>query len=319
MSRSTMLTAVLVLMGTAAPAWAQGFGRPQPDQVFQFLDSNQDGRLDSDEINRAGWARGMLERANIDVSRGLSRDDFVREMGNVRQEFDRNGPAFPGRGEGDGDRRRDDGDRRDEERRSDSSRSSSSPSSRSSTSRSKTKEKPRVTIALPEEYRAADLDSDGQIVLFEWRQWKGHTLAEFTSRDRNGDGFLTPRELVAKPVNGSATAVAQAPASDSTPRNGSSNGESRRTSLRSFGPSGAGSQSAPSSAGDGAADSSVLSEEAKRSFGLLDANKNGSIEPEEWAPSRRIRGMFEQAKVDLSEPMTSDEFVRNYVEINAKR
>jgi hypothetical protein len=29
--------------------------------------------------------------------------------------------------------------------------------------------------------------------------------------------------------------------------------------------------------------------------------------------------MFEQAKVDLSEPMTSDEFVRNYVEINAKR
>ncbi len=311
MTRSFALTVALLLMGTAAPAWSQGFGRPQPEQVFEYLDQNKDGRLDSDEINRGGFVRGMLERADVDVSRGLSRDDFVRQMTTVRQEFERNGPGLPGRGEGDGDRRRDEGDRREEERRSDSSRSSSS---RSSSSRSKTKEKPRVTVALPEEYRAADLDSDGQIVLFEWRQWKGHTLADFTSRDRNGDGFLTPRELVAKSTNGSAGAVVQAPASGS-PRNGSSNGESRGPPQRSA-PSSSSSQSASAT---GAGDTSVLSEEAKRSFGLLDANKNGSIEPEEWAPSRRIRGMFEQARIDLTQAMTSDEFVRNYVEINAKR
>src|SRR5690606_24074365 len=55
-------------------------------------------------------------------------------------------------------------------------------SSRSSSSDSKTKPKEpvRVTMALPAEYKAGDLDQDGQVGLYEWKQWKGRAaLLEF--------------------------------------------------------------------------------------------------------------------------------------------
>ncbi len=56
--------------------------------------------------------------------------------------------------------------------------------------------KDRVTIDLPTKYETADRNFDGQISLAEWRVWKGRAaLNQFALIDRNGDGFLTPREL----------------------------------------------------------------------------------------------------------------------------
>jgi len=48
---------------------------------------------------------------------------------------------------------------------------------------------------LPPAYRQYDTNGDGQIALYEWKD-KGGRVAEFLKLDLNGDGFLTPDELM---------------------------------------------------------------------------------------------------------------------------
>src|SRR5215470_6170433 len=48
---------------------------------------------------------------------------------------------------------------------------------------------------LPPQYRQYDTNGDGQIALYEWKD-KGGRVAEFLKLDLNGDGFLTPDELM---------------------------------------------------------------------------------------------------------------------------
>ena len=76
----------------------------------------------------------------------------------------------------------------------DGGRSSGSPSGNSGESTERKRE--RVTLSLPDSYAAGDRDRDGQIGLYEWRQWKPREQwPDFARLDRNKDGFLTPREL----------------------------------------------------------------------------------------------------------------------------
>lgn len=56
----------------------------------------------------------------------------------------------------------------------------------------RTREKTKLTLDLPETYRKHDRDEDNQVGLYEWPRSQ---YAEFFLLDRNGDGFLTPREL----------------------------------------------------------------------------------------------------------------------------
>ena len=95
------------------------------------------------------------------------------------------------------------GDRGSEERRS----APASPSASSRGPASETKKRPRVTLSLPAAYAVGDRDGDGQIGLHEWRRWKPEpgAVAEFRRLDLDGDGFLTPRELV-KVTGGSGSA-----------------------------------------------------------------------------------------------------------------
>lgn len=55
---------------------------------------------------------------------------------------------------------------------------------------------------------------------------------------------------------------------------------------------------------------------AKYTFRLLDRDRDGSVTPEEWQRSRRLRPKFEEAGVDLSKPMTVEQFVPTYLKIN---
>ena len=59
---------------------------------------------------------------------------------------------------------------------------------------------------LPAWFADYDTDGDGQVGLYEWRR-KGRTIAEFMPMDRNDDGYLTAKELLAflaDPANAAA-------------------------------------------------------------------------------------------------------------------
>jgi hypothetical protein len=49
---------------------------------------------------------------------------------------------------------------------------------------------------LPDWFRQYDTDGDGQIGLYEWKA-AGQPVARFLAMDNNGDGFLTPDEVLA--------------------------------------------------------------------------------------------------------------------------
>src|SRR5204862_203574 len=56
-------------------------------------------------------------------------------------------------------------------------------------------DRPDRKTGLPEWFAKLDVDKDGQISLFEWRQG-GRSLMEFQEMDLNGDGLLTEDECV---------------------------------------------------------------------------------------------------------------------------
>ena len=53
----------------------------------------------------------------------------------------------------------------------------------------------RYPPGLPPWFAEYDTDGDGMVGLYEWRR-KGRTIADFEPMDRNGDGYLTPKEVL---------------------------------------------------------------------------------------------------------------------------
>ena len=186
------------------------------------------------------------------------------------------------------------------------------------------RKKIRVTLDLPEDYLDGDRDRDGQIGLYEWKEWKSRAaISAFFRLDRNRDGFLTPRELVyAQSANddsdsddgddddGDDDDGDDDDSDDSADDSSSSEDKSETASSKTDG----GKDSSAASAA-----SSASGKLALRYFPLLDRDKSGKIEGKEWDRSKRLRPMFEKAGADLSKPMSKDEFVAMYIKASAKK
>lgn len=292
----------------------RGFGPPPPDRIFGYMDRNQDGKLDESEVSRMpGSFREKLEAQGLDFKKGVSKDKFVGVAGKAMEEARKERESG-----GDSRDRGRDGDRDDRRREDDRSSSKSSSSSKKGVASSMPKI--QMNYDLPSSYTDLDTNLDGQIGLYEWRQWKPTELTAFIELDANSDGFLTPRELlVAEAIkkNGSPPKI-----------------EMPRVIVLGSAPKKAASKSTSSSSSSSSRDSKGRDDDKQvdfreqdrqnekkggEYFGYMDKNRNGRIDPEEWAASRKIRPWFQKEGIDVSRAMSRDEFVRHFVKLTGAR
>lgn len=148
---------------------------------------------------------------------------------------------------------------------------------------------------LPAEYVSRDKNGDGQIGLYEWDRKK---FAEFTKLDKNGDGFLTAVELLPKGVM--KAFYSKTPARAGSPAGGPVAGI----------PAGTPGTSVAGAPITGTPD--AVDQEARKTFGDMDENKDGAIDEADWGRSRRIRPWFEGVGIKVNLPMNIEAFVGNY-------
>ncbi len=271
--------------------------------MMSRYDQNKDGRIDTKEAanSRMPLVDMMKKRGMTSLSAG--------DLGKVFQQMREERESQQRR---DSEQRRDDG-RRDDSRRDDRGRTPAKPQSK----RIK-KERQRVNLDLPEDYEEGDTDADGQIGLYEWRQWKGRGIdqsLEFAGLDRNGDGFVTPKEIVT--IKKEEDAKTSSTASRSSSRRGSrgSSGGTQPQGNRTSRITGqSGNSGARFSLGRGATDPSAA---ARTTFGYLDRDKNGNLSKEEWAASQRTRQSFEKAGITVRGGMSQDAFIKEYVRLKS--
>lgn len=146
---------------------------------------------------------------------------------------------------------------------------------------------------LPSEYASRDKNGDGQIGLYEWDRKK---FAEFTKLDKNGDGFLTAVELLPKGVM--KAFYSKTPGRAGSPAGGPVTGNPATPGTPVAG--------VPVAASD------AIDQEARRTFGDMDDNKDGAIDESDWGRSRRIRPWFEGVGIKVNLPMNVDTFVAHY-------
>ncbi len=324
MNRVQYGIATLLTLAVVGPAFAQpgrgGDPSEMADRFFGMMDRNRDGRLDEEETRRIPPPmRDAMQRMGADFRRGISRDRFGEMLPRAMEEMRRgreSGGGYggpPGRGgpPGGGDRGGDDrgrggyGDRGDgrgpsdygrgDDRSRDSRYGSSSRDSRGRSSRSTPKPAPRVTVDLPEAWKVADLDKDGQIGLYEWDRKK---YKEFFTLDTNRDSLLTPREI-SRASGASPAPTATAVAATTV------------TSSRSSSSTAAKPAAAPAGTPLTAAEYDPKSAEgrwAKYVFGRLDKNKDGSLSEDEWNGSAKTRGSFKKHNAQMSFPASFEAF-----------
>ena len=327
MSRLQLAIATVLILAIVGPAFAQpgrgGDPSQMADRFFGMMDRNRDGRLDEEETRRIpAPMRDAMQKMGADFRRGISRDRFGEMLPRAMEEMRRGRDSGDGRGGppggGDRDRGGDDrgrssygdrgssyGDRGDgrgpsdygrgDDRSRDSRYGSSSRDSRGLSSRSAPKPPPRVTVDLPEAWKAADLDKDGQIGLYEWDRKK---YKEFFALDTNRDSLLTPREI-SRASGASPAPTATAVAASTIP-------SSRSTSTKTTKPA-----AAPSGTPIAAVEYDAKSAEgrwAKYVFGRLDKDKDGSLTEDEWNGSAKTRGSFKKHNAQMSFPANFESF-----------
>ncbi len=321
-----------------------GGGFPTPEESFKRMDRNQNGQIDPDEV--PSFLRDIYSKAGMDVSRPISQQEFMQGSQKVREQFEQarasgsfsfrrpeGGGGPPGSGgpptsggppsgglpgfqiriesdRGDSrraeeparDERRDDRDRNRDERRDSSSSGKSS--------KKTTKAKPRITHELPAEYREKDKNGDGQIGLYEWDR---KAFALFNTLDRNGDGLLTPDELIA-----AAKKKSSSDKSSSVPVTTTPNVELLGDTKSPSNTSESNQPAAPLVIKPASSSAATESSAGAKSFVGLDSNRDGKLSEEEWRRSRRTREKFENAKIELKFPVDQAQYVELYNKVEAQ-
>lgn len=277
MLRKTLVRIVAsVPLFLATTGWVDLTGYAQDsdraERYFKELDRDNDGHLSSEEFRRIdGRFRDRLEQAGINGDSKLDVKGFIGAMQKVEEIR-----------------------RKEREEGGDKGSSSSKP-----------KPKARITVDLPAAFTAMDVDGDGQIGLYEWERSK---YADFQELDRNGDGFLTPKELVAGAANkgkpATTSTAAAKPAVPATPS---------RTPVTSkpAAPAVAVAVTPP--------EEDKETKQAKTFFKGLDDDDDGKITAEEWAKSRGVRVKFENAGITPTFPLDLPTFTKLYKDSEQKK
>jgi hypothetical protein len=285
------------------------------ERFFGYLDRNKDGKLDSDEVRRMpSSVREAFANADFSVDRGISKEDFIREMPRIMEQM---------RKKRDEERsKKEQGSKKPETRKEEPRREDSKKSSKSATY--SPKKWPKITVDIPSRFADGDSDQDGQIGLYEWRKWKPEEKYHFPVYDINQDGFLTPRELSNPPskeeIEGYLASIgAPSPAASSPPQTSSPRADDPKspTPVAYDKPDKQLTKEIKktSKPPEKSEDKDPLTKTAQLFFQQMDADKNGSLTPDEWARSRRLKPKFEEAGIDLSGSMNVEQFTIAYRQI----
>lgn len=302
-----LLLWLVVISGTEALAQRRG---PSPEQIFDYMDRNKNGRIDPDEIeNSRGPFKEMLQRAGVDYRKGLDQKNFSSTFEKIRKQ--REAENSDRGGEDDDRRRREEYERRKQEyekrkREEEERKSKENSKSTSKKSAPVIKPKPRVTVEMPSTFTEGDTDTDGQIGFYEWKKWRRDGISDFFKYDRNRDGFLTPRELAKGPDEAVAIVAPTVTPLMSVP-------SSKPLATQPVAAVPAGKTEPAKVSVD---TNSVAGRRAESMFRLLDKDRDDLLTKEEWNRSKTIKPLFENGGIDLNKPMSKNDFLANYIRLS---
>ncbi|MSR60057.1 MAG: hypothetical protein EXS05_20865 [Planctomycetaceae bacterium] len=285
------LLGATLIAAMAAVVTAQGPGGGS-DDTFRQLDRNGNDAIDPEEWEALpATFRKAFEDRGVDLSVSMEYDDFVETSRAIREEM----MARFTQGGGGGGRRGPPGPPPPAAPAADAMRSEEKKTEKVVIRASKPKNS--MNVKLPEAYRAKDTNRDGQIGLYEWSLSDYKT---FRKLDLNGDGFLTPQELIKGPravVEVSRTSTSSSTTGPASATTSSDSGTASSTTGKSESPSSG--PSGPKNPADTA-------------FKLLDKDNDGMISEKEWGKSMSTGPKFKTAGVQVTFPLRKEVFLQLY-------